>query len=738
MTLPRVNSGVFGRIRRRVSKQAYRGLSIYVFCCALVVLVLSQLSSYHTVPANKPSELVRRTSYEYQSTLATGAFPRKIWQSWKVDPLDFEERDLTCARSWVTKNPDYRYEVLTDSNDVQYVEEHFGPDGLNRPDIVHVYRSLTAKIIKADLLRYLVMYVEGGLYVDIDVEALKPIDRFIPDKDRFREQDIDMIIGVEIDEPQFADHPILGPKAMSFCQWTFMCKPRLPVMLHLVENIINWLYEVSEQQGVPISEISLNFDDVISGTGPSAFTDAVLAEMSKREKKEVTWEYFHNMDESRLVGGVLVLTVEAFAAGQGHSDSGTHNSRNALVKHHYHASGWPTLHPRYKHPVYGEVEACNWDPECVKLWDFSKAAFEALPPEEQERQIAEKEAAEQALMLEEQAMPGDFPGSFDLAVELPPPQPEIPELPEIPTENQPPEPVPEPAQLKARHLKGPPPQPLINTVAPSNSILTTVSPSGSWKPNTVASFTPSPTASVPKPWWKPKPSVSSPVKPSVSPISSWNSKPNTVASTVTPTVSQPWWKPKPNTVASAVTSASVIASVTVSPSGWWKPKPKPNTVASSIPSSAPSVTVSQKPNTVVSASASQTVSQPGWWKPKSKPTTVSSSAPSPTVSQPSWWKPKAKPNTVASASATATVTVPQPHWWKPKPNTVASSVSQPAPVKPSLTVVSQIPAQLTVMPSVQPSWRHSKSLSGFVTVYSRPPTPPNKEHHGWPPKGHHG
>jgi mannosyltransferase OCH1-like enzyme len=255
-----------------------------------------------------------------------------------------------------------------------------------------MYRSLTANIVKADLLRYLVMYVEGGVYTDIDVEALKPVDRFIPD--RYNERDIDMVIGVEIDQPDFNNHTILGQKSQSFCQWTFMCKPRLPVMLRLINNIMRWLNDVAKRQNVPVSEIELGFDEVISGTGPSAFTNAVLAEMSARRGRAVHWDSFHNMGESQVVGGVLVLTVEAFAAGQGHSDSGNHDARTALVKHHYHASGWPTAHPRYNHPVYGEVEKCNWEPECVKSWDANKAAFDALSPEEQAKQIAMKEAAD--------------------------------------------------------------------------------------------------------------------------------------------------------------------------------------------------------------------------------------------------------------------------------------------------------------------------------------------------------
>lgn len=779
-----------------MSKQAHRGLSIYICCCAVVVLILSQLSSHG--PAAKPADLVKRTFQHYQSTLAEGAFPRKIWQSWKVDPLDFEERDLICARSWVSKNPGYRYEVLTDSNDMQYVETHFGPNGLDRPNIVYVYQSLTAKIIKADLLRYLVMYIEGGLYVDIDVEALKPIDRFIPDTSRFHEQDIDMIIGVEVDQPQFADHPILGPKSMSFCQWTFMCKPRLPVMLHLVENIVNWLYDLSEQQNVPISEISFNFDDVISGTGPSAFTQAILAEMSQREKKEVTWDYFHQMDESRLVGGVLVLTVEAFAAGQGHSDSGTHDSRNALVKHHYHASGWPTLHPRYKHPVYGEVEACNWDPDCVKLWDFSKAAFDALPPEEQARQIAEREAADLALMTDQQfgpppmQLPIELPDQLDLNVPVLPPAPVPVELPnpldvavEPPPQPDahidPPEPVIEPARLEARHLQGPPPEPLINTVSvPSFSVKPTVSHHGWWKPtNTVASVVSSLTVS--QHWWKPKPTntvasvsvkatvsqqalpqpntvASSASRPTVSQPGSWKPT-HTVASSVSsPTVShQPWWKPKPSNTVTGVSSRPTVApkpqhtdtvvksvrapSPTVSQRPWWKPE-----TTNTVHSVASSPTVAH-PDTVVKPAPSATVSQRPWWKPKSTNTVNSVAPSSPTVlSHPGAPKP-AHTNTVAShpapvntiSNSNSVVPTVSHHWWRgPKPTNTAASISIPVPVKPtvshpqhikpSLTVASQLSPHLTVTPSNSP-WKHPKSLlSGFATVYSKPSAIPGKGH----------
>lgn len=378
---------------KRLPRLLRRSIPLYVLLSIIVFFfwsrnILSPASSQQSTTAHLASLLQRELRFNPES-ISGSIIPRKIWQTWKTDPLHYAERDLTTARSWTDLNPSYRYEALTDDNALAWVEHNFGPAGENRLDVVYMYRHLALPIIKADFLRYLVMYIEGGIYADIDVEAIRPIDRFIPD--RFHESDVDLVIGIEIDEPKFAKHEILGQKCMSFCQWTFAAKPRQKVMMRLIDGIISWLNDESEKQGKPINYITLSFDDVLSGTGPSAFTGAVLAEMSAKTGKEVTWSAFHAMPESKLVGGILVLTVEAFCAGQGHSDAGNHGSRNALVKHHYHASLWPTQHPRYKHPALGEVEKCNWDVECIRKWDEAKVAYELLSPEQQALKIKERE-----------------------------------------------------------------------------------------------------------------------------------------------------------------------------------------------------------------------------------------------------------------------------------------------------------------------------------------------------------
>lgn len=390
--------------RNRVPTRVKRCLPLYLGCIFFLALMLNLDVLYEALPGKE--DLHRREKMAVDVPARRGhSFPQKIWQTWKTEPLMFGVRDTVRAMSWLNLNPQMRYEVITDANEMTFVEQHFGPDGFDRPDIIDFYRSLNLQIVKADLLRYMVMYAEGGIYADIDVQALRPFDRFLPTAQD--EHDFDLIIGVEVDEPRYRNHPILGQKSQSFCQWTIVSRPRHPVMMRLIEDIMAWMKTMAHKQGRSVGEVELNFDEVITGTGPSAFTRAVLAEMNLQQARDggrkgskkgmVTWDDFHAMTESKVVGRVLVLTVEAFCAGQGHSDSGNHQSRNALVQHHYHASNWPSKHPRYYHPAYGQVEECNWNAECVRQWDENVAAYEHLSEEEKLMKNEERRRSLEAL-----------------------------------------------------------------------------------------------------------------------------------------------------------------------------------------------------------------------------------------------------------------------------------------------------------------------------------------------------
>jgi hypothetical protein len=137
--------------RNKVPTQMRRCLPLYLTVVGIFLLIVN-FDWVLAIP--NPTAVLRR---QPKAPAVPGStFPQKIWQTWKVDPLNFEERDLLTAQTWTQKNPGMRYEVITDANEMAYIEDRYGPHGYNRPDIVKFYKSINLPIIKADLLRYMV------------------------------------------------------------------------------------------------------------------------------------------------------------------------------------------------------------------------------------------------------------------------------------------------------------------------------------------------------------------------------------------------------------------------------------------------------------------------------------------------------------------------------------------------------------------------------------------------------
>lgn len=86
--------------------------------------------------------------------------PRHIYQTWYTRQLHpSAEHKLTRLR---LANPHYAYTLFTDDEMHAYVRGHFAGD------IATAYARLTIVTAQADFWRYLVLYREGGIYLDMD------------------------------------------------------------------------------------------------------------------------------------------------------------------------------------------------------------------------------------------------------------------------------------------------------------------------------------------------------------------------------------------------------------------------------------------------------------------------------------------------------------------------------------------------------------------------------------------
>ncbi|GFZ52381.1 hypothetical protein JCM24511_10154 [Saitozyma sp. JCM 24511] len=91
--------------------------------------------------------------------------PTLLHQSWKTNvlPAKFEHWSASCR----SRHPDWEWVLWTDEDNLNLVRKYY-------PWLEESYRALPAEIYRADLVRSLYMYTFGGVYLDLDMECLRP------------------------------------------------------------------------------------------------------------------------------------------------------------------------------------------------------------------------------------------------------------------------------------------------------------------------------------------------------------------------------------------------------------------------------------------------------------------------------------------------------------------------------------------------------------------------------------
>lgn len=96
--------------------------------------------------------------------------PRLIHQSWKTREIPEHLREF--QRSWQVHHPAWEYRLWTDGDNQRLIDEHY-------PQFAAFYQKLSPSILKADFVRMAYLHHLGGLYVDLDFEALRPLDALL-------------------------------------------------------------------------------------------------------------------------------------------------------------------------------------------------------------------------------------------------------------------------------------------------------------------------------------------------------------------------------------------------------------------------------------------------------------------------------------------------------------------------------------------------------------------------------
>jgi mannosyltransferase OCH1-like enzyme len=96
--------------------------------------------------------------------------PRLIFLTWKTRRIPESVR--ACVESFYRRNPSWVVVVMSDEDCLTWLRAR-------RPADVGWYEALPKGILRADAIRLLWLHAMGGIYADIDVECLRPLDELI-------------------------------------------------------------------------------------------------------------------------------------------------------------------------------------------------------------------------------------------------------------------------------------------------------------------------------------------------------------------------------------------------------------------------------------------------------------------------------------------------------------------------------------------------------------------------------
>lgn len=190
-------------------------------------------------------------------------------------------------------------------------------------EVYDIYTKIVPGAAKADLLRYVLMYEKGGIYLDIKSGAkelcklILPNDKMIISTWGHSLPKINNIIG-------FLTPSIWNNNYLEFQQWWLISCPKHPLILNVITKTIKYIRERIKQNKCdkeyhkyPI--LGSYHIDVLKTTGPLMFTNAIEEEKLK------------NSNSVRLTcadgNGIMVYDV----AGN-HKGAKSYNKKGPLLK----------------------------------------------------------------------------------------------------------------------------------------------------------------------------------------------------------------------------------------------------------------------------------------------------------------------------------------------------------------------------------------------------------------------
>lgn len=183
-------------------------------------------------------------------------------------------------------NPNWEYRFYDDQDIDNYIQ-------INFPDLFNVYKKINPNYgaAKADFFRYLVIYSEGGVYLDIKSGAEKPLDEIIKNTDKY----ILSHWPRSYPKAMLGQHADITNSVGELQQWHVISVAGHPFLKAVINNVCNNILHYN-----PILHEFGAFG-VFNCTGPIAYTETIYPLLNK---------YPYRLEKDHLDIGLIYSAID--------------------------------------------------------------------------------------------------------------------------------------------------------------------------------------------------------------------------------------------------------------------------------------------------------------------------------------------------------------------------------------------------------------------------------------------
>jgi mannosyltransferase OCH1-like enzyme len=185
--------------------------------------------------------------------------PKIIHQIWSGIDEPLPKHFEILGETWKEHYPDWQYEFWDNKRMIDFVWKYY-------PQNWDIYNSFPYNIQRWDVIRYLILYKMGGMYVDFDYESIKPMDELLNGKT--------CCFALEPEYQYWFFN-----KNIMFNNALMLSVPKHPFMLQIIERSLS-------KENLSYAKIPKN-ECVLNTTGPYMLID--LYENLNQEEKEAIY-----------------------------------------------------------------------------------------------------------------------------------------------------------------------------------------------------------------------------------------------------------------------------------------------------------------------------------------------------------------------------------------------------------------------------------------------------------------